>query len=77
MISEAKTFRFSDVFRGYRKATSGCNGLMLEAKFGDDPKHWRRYCLKQEKPLNTVFSSFLVLGGIPVDFLYTFTMGSD
>ena len=22
-----KTFRFSDVFRGYRKATSGCNGL--------------------------------------------------
>ena len=22
-----KTFRFSDVFRGYRKATPGCNGL--------------------------------------------------
>ena len=22
-----KTFRFSDVFRGYRKATTGCNGL--------------------------------------------------
>ena len=22
-----KTFRFSDVFRGHRKATSGCNGL--------------------------------------------------
>ena len=21
------TFRFSDVFRGYRKATPGCNGL--------------------------------------------------
>ena len=23
-----KTFRFSDVFRGYRKATPGCNGLI-------------------------------------------------
>ena len=22
-----KTFRFSDIFRGYRKATPGCNGL--------------------------------------------------
>ena len=22
------TFRFSDVFRGYRKATPGCNGLI-------------------------------------------------
>ena len=26
-----KTFRFSDVFRGYRKATLGCNGLKLQA----------------------------------------------
>ena len=24
-----KTFRFSDVFRGYRKATAGCNGLII------------------------------------------------
>ena len=24
-----KTFRFSDVFRGYRKATLGCNGLIF------------------------------------------------
>ena len=24
-----ETFRFSDVFRGYRKATPGCNGLKL------------------------------------------------
>ena len=24
-----KTFRFSDVFRGYRKATPGCNGLNI------------------------------------------------
>ena len=22
-----KTFRFSDVFRGYKKATPGCNGI--------------------------------------------------
>ena len=22
---------------GYRKATPSCNGLILEAKFGDDP----------------------------------------
>ena len=52
--------------------------LTLEAKFGGDPKHRRRYCLKQEKPLDTVFSSFFVLGGgTPVDFLYTCTMVSD
>ena len=25
--NDQKTFRFSDVFRGYRKATPGCNGL--------------------------------------------------
>ena len=25
-----KTFRFSDVFRGYRQATPGCNGLKGE-----------------------------------------------
>ena len=24
-----KTFRFSDVYRGYRKATLGCNGIKL------------------------------------------------
>ena len=24
-----KTFRFSDVFKGYRKATTGCNGLKI------------------------------------------------
>ena len=24
-----KTWRFSDIFRGYRKATPGCNGLMF------------------------------------------------
>ena len=28
-----KTFRFSDVFRGYRKATPGCNGLKLSREF--------------------------------------------
>ena len=27
-----KTIRFSDVFRGYKKATPGCNGLILEVK---------------------------------------------
>ena len=27
-----KTLRFSDVFRGYRKATRGCNGLNKELK---------------------------------------------
>ena len=26
-----KTFRFSDVFRGYRKATPGCNGLFRDS----------------------------------------------
>ena len=25
-----KTFMFSDVFRGYRKATPGCNGLIMQ-----------------------------------------------
>ena len=26
-LKHQKTFRFSDVFRGYRKASPGCNGL--------------------------------------------------
>ena len=28
-IMRNETFRFSDVFRGYRKATPVCNGLTL------------------------------------------------
>ena len=28
-----QTFRFSDVFRRYRKATPGCNGLMQSVRF--------------------------------------------
>ena len=31
-----KTFRFPDVFRGYRKATPGCNGLNTSTKFFPD-----------------------------------------
>lgn len=30
-----KTFSLNDVFRGYRKATPSCNGLILETNFGD------------------------------------------
>ena len=30
-----KTFRFSDVFRGYIKATTGCNGLIFTSSLGD------------------------------------------
>ena len=30
-----KTFRFSDVFRGYRKATPSCNGLIRRLVFND------------------------------------------
>ena len=26
-LKTSETFRFSDIFRGYRKATPGCNGL--------------------------------------------------
>ena len=36
-----KTFRFSDVFRGYRKATPGCNGLIRTSGA------YRRCCHRQ------------------------------
>ena len=41
---DQKTLRFSDAFRGYRKATTGCNGL--KAKFGNNPLdgHLNQYC---------------------------------
>ena len=49
------TFRFSDVFRGYGKATPGCNGLMKESFFLPSLWNLKRLCWSSRKVFKKVF----------------------
>ena len=49
-LKHQKTFRFSDVFRGYRKVTPGCNGL--------SKSNIAIYMFKVSRALETAYNNF-------------------